>query len=286
MGQRFCQCSLFCLAAVFYLLFAPAALAEVPADITGGVYNPQIMVEFGGIKSQGFFSAPSGAACPPGIIGEYCVSVDWLGQYFGAIYQYGVGLAAMLAAIMIMIGGFLWLASAGSPERVKTGKELIIGALSGLVLALFSYLILNTINPDLVKMKSLVVSAPVAVTPTAQPTANGNTLPAETKANEAVAAMIMDCQQKHPDLACDQMVQISQYSEYEGTYEYRLAGNEDLYRFLHTEGKPSAIKKEFLARQGIVEQVVYNGASYSLYGDKPGERYWRVVKIGDLPGMD
>jgi len=88
--------------------------------------------------------------------GQDCV-IPWISQYISVIYQYIVGLAAMLAAIIVMAGGFIWLTSAGSPDRVKQAKELILGALLGLFLALFSYLILYTINPELVANKPLKI---------------------------------------------------------------------------------------------------------------------------------
>jgi len=89
----------------------------------------------------------STASCPTD--GTQC-NIGWIGQYISAIYQYGVGLAAVLAVVMIMAGGFIWLMSGGSPDKVGVGKDFITAALTGLILALFSFLILQTINPKLV----------------------------------------------------------------------------------------------------------------------------------------
>lgn len=94
--------------------------------------------------------------------GEEC-RVPWLGQYIGVLYKYFVGIAAILAAIMILIGGFIWLTSAGNPSRVTQAKEFIVGALTGLFLTLFSYLILYTINPNLVTFEPLVIKRVVPV---------------------------------------------------------------------------------------------------------------------------
>lgn len=83
--------------------------------------------------------------CNPG---QTC-DVGWIREYIVAVYQYGIGLAAVLAVIMIMIGGFLWLTSAGNSSMVGRAKEFITSAIVGLLLALFSYIILYSINPSL-----------------------------------------------------------------------------------------------------------------------------------------
>ncbi len=89
--------------------------------------------------------------------GDKC-EITWIGDYISAIFSYGVGLAAVLAVIMIMVGGFLWLTSGGSPDRVGKAKEFISSALLGLVLALLSFVILYTVNPRLVALESIGVS--------------------------------------------------------------------------------------------------------------------------------
>ncbi|MFA6322610.1 MAG: 3D domain-containing protein [Candidatus Buchananbacteria bacterium] len=120
---------------------------EVQAIDTTG-YTPILQVKFG--NTTVLFDS---ITCRSG---EDC-SIPWLGQYIGVVFQYIVGLAAFLAAVMIMIGGFLWLTSAGNPSRVTQGKEYITGALTGLLLALFSYIVLYTINPNLVSFGPLTL---------------------------------------------------------------------------------------------------------------------------------
>ncbi|MFA6322609.1 MAG: pilin [Candidatus Buchananbacteria bacterium] len=117
-------------------------------NIDTSQYIPVLQVKFGNTLIK--FNPVSCRA------GQSC-SIPWLGQYIGVVFQYIVGLAAFLAAVMIMIGGFLWLTSAGNPSRVTQGKEYITGALVGLLLALFSYIILYTINPSLVSLKPLQI---------------------------------------------------------------------------------------------------------------------------------
>jgi|GEM_PF-3373057 len=76
-----------------------------------------------------------------------------LARYIKAWYKFGVGIAGILAVLMIAYGGVVWLFSGGASEKIGHAKELITGAVIGLVLALGSYLILNTVNPNLVSLK-------------------------------------------------------------------------------------------------------------------------------------
>jgi hypothetical protein len=84
----------------------------------------------------------------PGIASSVCGP----GDYLSGIYKLAVGIAVALAAIMIVYGGILWSTSGDSPSRKTEAKKHITQAIFGLVLLLASYLILNTINPDLVKL--------------------------------------------------------------------------------------------------------------------------------------
>jgi len=83
------------------------------------------------------------------------ITVPYLAEYIASLYQYLVGIATILATIMIMYGGFRWVTAAGSPDKIGEAKKTIVGAVIGLALALGSYTVLNLINPDLVTFKAL-----------------------------------------------------------------------------------------------------------------------------------
>lgn len=72
------------------------------------------------------------------------------GSFFQKLYQWGIGIAVVLAVLMIVIGGLEYILSAANPSAKEEGKKYITGAILGLVLALFSYVLLQTINPDLI----------------------------------------------------------------------------------------------------------------------------------------
>jgi len=81
-----------------------------------------------------------------------CVKTDpasgGFAKYLNVMIQIFIGLAAVLSMIMIVMGGIEYMTS----ELVSTkqaGKDRIRNAVLGLILALGSYAILNTLNPDL-----------------------------------------------------------------------------------------------------------------------------------------
>lgn len=78
-----------------------------------------------------------------------------LAEYIEAIYKYAIGIVAILATIVMMIGGVVWITAAGDSGRIGEAKQWITGAVTGLVLTLCSFMILQTVNPDLVTFKAI-----------------------------------------------------------------------------------------------------------------------------------
>lgn len=76
-----------------------------------------------------------------------------LATYLQAIFSFLIWGAIILAMLMIIVGGFYYLSSAGTASRASEGKDRVKWAIYGLILALSSYVILNFINPDLVRPK-------------------------------------------------------------------------------------------------------------------------------------
>jgi len=77
--------------------------------------------------------------------------VDTLQDYLESAYKFGIAIVAILAVVMIGVGGFMYIVtSAGNAGKLANAKEIITSAILGLVMALLSWLILFVINPDLV----------------------------------------------------------------------------------------------------------------------------------------
>ena len=73
-----------------------------------------------------------------------------LSQIVAWFYYFVVGISGLAAFVMLVVGGFRWLVSAGNPTAVSDAKDQITKALLGLLLILMSWLVLQVINPDLI----------------------------------------------------------------------------------------------------------------------------------------
>jgi hypothetical protein len=89
--------------------------------------------------------------------GERYVYIPWISQYIAAIYGWAMGIVGILATVMILWGGIIYLTAGGIPERISTAKDYITSAIAGLLLAFGSYLLLYTINPSLVKFGAMKI---------------------------------------------------------------------------------------------------------------------------------
>lgn len=65
------------------------------------------------------------------------------------IYYFILGIAGVIALIVIILAGLQYTASAGSPDKMMDAKSRIFSALLGLIILFSSYLILNQINPEI-----------------------------------------------------------------------------------------------------------------------------------------
>ncbi len=80
---------------------------------------------------------------------------NWVGmrELLNALLGMSVGLAAILAVVMLAIGGFKYMTSESIPN-VGNAKEQITNAIVGLLIVLAAVLVLWTINPQLTSMSA------------------------------------------------------------------------------------------------------------------------------------
>ena len=71
-------------------------------------------------------------------------------EYIKLVYNFFVAFVVISALLMITIGGFSYILSAGNQAQAGTAKTIITDALIGLIVVFVSWIILNTINPDLI----------------------------------------------------------------------------------------------------------------------------------------
>lgn len=75
-----------------------------------------------------------------------------LGEYIATWYGFLLGTVGIMATLMIMWGGFKYLTSRGDKGMIDSAKNIIISAITGVVLAFGSYTILSVVNPALLKI--------------------------------------------------------------------------------------------------------------------------------------
>ena len=116
-----------------------------PIDFTPSVSIPGTCFKAG---------MPISESCPPEpVTGNKGVTAATFARYIAGLYYFIISSIGVLAVVGIMIGGFQYLMAAGSPEKISSAKTSITSAIIGLIIALTSYLLFNTINPNLVKFE-------------------------------------------------------------------------------------------------------------------------------------
>ncbi len=59
------------------------------------------------------------------------------------VATYILGIVGALTLLMFVYGGFTWILSGGSADKVKKGKDIILGSVVGLMIVFSSYLIID-----------------------------------------------------------------------------------------------------------------------------------------------
>lgn len=127
------------------------------------------------VANMGFVHAADGEYEPLSPIKGYTDVGSGVGTslpiYLVGMFKLLIAVAGALAVVMIVIGGIQYM-STDAIYGKKDGKEKINRALGGLLLALASWLILNTINPKLLEISAVLPPSGVTQSsgaPTAAP---------------------------------------------------------------------------------------------------------------------
>jgi len=93
-----------------------------------------------------------------------------LSSYIDRMIKIGIVLAALFAVIVIVIAGFMYITAGGNTGTIEKAKGYIWDALIGLLIAVGFWLILVTINPDLLNIDNIVKNIDVDISkPTKTP---------------------------------------------------------------------------------------------------------------------
>lgn len=72
-----------------------------------------------------------------------------LAGYVALIYNFAVVAGISLAVLVIIFAGYKYMMSSGDPQSLEESKELLVGAIVGLILIFLTRLILTTIDTRL-----------------------------------------------------------------------------------------------------------------------------------------
>jgi hypothetical protein len=83
------------------------------------------------------------------------VRVAFLAEYINAVYRYLSGIILVVAIVMCVYGGFLYLGASAGVGEIARGKRIIIDSVMGMLIVLSAYGILNLVNPATINLKVL-----------------------------------------------------------------------------------------------------------------------------------
>lgn len=78
-----------------------------------------------------------------------CIPVENSDALIGFILRWAIGVGGGIAFLLIVFAGFQIMTSAGNPERLQAGRELLTSAIAGLILLIFSVFILRIIGVNI-----------------------------------------------------------------------------------------------------------------------------------------
>ncbi len=76
-----------------------------------------------------------------------------IGTLVAYFYEWGIAIGVFIFFVILLFSGFEYITSTGSPDKLQSARKRIISGFAGIMLLMGSFLILNTINPDLTEIK-------------------------------------------------------------------------------------------------------------------------------------
>ncbi len=90
--------------------------------------------------------------------GETFTTSNYIGEYIKAIYQFLLGISALIAILMFTIAGFQWMLAAGNSAGIAQAKKRMADTLAGIILLLCAYAIAQLIDPSFTTFERINVS--------------------------------------------------------------------------------------------------------------------------------
>ena len=80
-----------------------------------------------------------------------------LSTYVAYIFQFTIGIVAMISLIFLVLGGLQYITYSGNPEKLSDAKKKVFSASLGLLIVLFSWFALSQINPSFITLKDPII---------------------------------------------------------------------------------------------------------------------------------
>lgn len=81
-----------------------------------------------------------------------CVNAAGPSGLTQTLFKIGIGMAGGIAFLLILYGGFTMMTSAGNPEKLNEGRELVGSAVAGLLFIILSIFLLKVIGVDILAL--------------------------------------------------------------------------------------------------------------------------------------
>lgn len=149
--KRFIRFGLAILFCVAILPFMSALLKPIYAEAGGGTIPSTGKGACSFIKGASQKSLcekcfdGNGAWTAFGCVGKGGNPSDFISNFL----ELGISIGGGIAFLLILVSGFQTMTSTGNPEKLHAAKELLGGAISGLLLIIFSIFILKIIGVDI-----------------------------------------------------------------------------------------------------------------------------------------
>lgn len=114
--------------------------------------SPTLSIEIPGVT----FTLPTSSKSA---VGETTLSINYLAEYISGVYKYLLGIATTIAIVVIMVSGLQWTLGGVTADAISKAQARIKNAVTGLVLLLSTYVLLFTINPELITFGPLTLTS-------------------------------------------------------------------------------------------------------------------------------
>lgn len=84
-----------------------------------------------------------------------CLPVNSATAFSAFVLQWALGIGGGIAFLLIIFAGIQITTSAGSPDKIRAGQELLTAAITGLILIIFSVFILDLIGVQILRLPGL-----------------------------------------------------------------------------------------------------------------------------------